>query len=259
MSIFRVINSDLGNRRLRDWHRGVRRTLLMLVLVVAACAIGLAFLDSRDVPFDDKVVLSWWNALNLISTLGDFTSINHNQRLFMIGTMLVFIMIGGYAVSRLTGILSSDAVLQLRENRAVKKRLDQLNDHVIVIGFQALGELVAARLREAGSAVVVVERAEDSAGQAAEMGYLVVQGDAGADDEVFASAGLDRAKALVVTTEDPDRVLAITLMAHAINPQLSIAVTVPNRSRGALLKRAGATQIIVAEDIVAGALIGSLG
>ena len=86
----------------------------------------------------------------------------------------------------------------------------------------------------------------------------MVQGDAGVDDEVFASAGLDRARALVVTIEEPDRVVAITLMAHAINPNLAIAVTVPNRARGALLKRAGATQIIVADDIVAGALVGSL-
>jgi voltage-gated potassium channel Kch len=86
----------------------------------------------------------------------------------------------------------------------------------------------------------------------------VVQGDAGVDDEVFVSAGLDRARSLVVTIEEPDRVVAITLMAHAINPTLAIAVTVPNRARGALLKRAGATQIIVADDIVAGALVDSL-
>jgi voltage-gated potassium channel Kch len=258
MSIFRVINTDLGNRRLRDWHRGVRRTLVMLMLVVTACALGLALLDGRDMPLEEKVLLASWNALNLISTLGDFTGIDHRQRVFMIGTMMVFIMIGGYAVSRLTGILSSDAVLQLRENRTVKNRIDQLSDHVIVIGFQTIGELVANRLRDAGRTVVVVERAEGSAEQAAELGYLVVQGDAGADDGVFASAGLDRANALVVTTEEPDRVVAITLMAHAINPQLAISVTVPNRARGALLKRAGATQIIVADDIVAGALIGSL-
>lgn len=258
MSVLRVINTDLGNRRLRDWHHGVRRTVALLTLVVAACAFGLALLDARDVSLAEKIMTAWWNALNLISTLGDFTSIDHRQRLFMIGTMFAFIMVGGYAVSRLTGILSSDAVLHLRENRAVKKRIDQLADHVIVIGFRALGQLVAARLRDEGRTVLVVERAEESARQAADIGYLVVQGDAGVDDEVFTCAGLARAKSLVVTTEEPDRVLAITLMAHAINPQLAIAVTVPNRARGALLKRAGATQIIVADDIVAGALVGSL-
>jgi voltage-gated potassium channel len=48
------------------------------------------------------------------------------------------------------------------------------------------------------------------------------------------------------------------LMAHAINPNLAIAVTVSNRARGALLKRAGATQVIVADDMVARALVDSL-
>ncbi len=258
MSVFRVIKTDLGNRRLRDWQRGVRRTVAMLVLAVAVCALGLALLDVRNAPLGEKAITAWWNALNLVTTLGDFIALDYGQRLFMVGTMFAFIMIAGYAVSRLTGILSSDAVLQLRENRAVKKRIDQLSDHVIVIGFLPVGQLVASRLHKDGCAVVVVDRAEESAEQAAELGYLVVQGDAGVDDEVFASAGLDRARALVVTIEEPDRVVAITLMAHAINPNLAIAVTVPNRARGALLKRAGATQIIVADDIVAGALVGSL-
>ena len=38
--------TDLGNRRLRDWQRGVRRTVAMLVLAVAVCALGLAYSTS---------------------------------------------------------------------------------------------------------------------------------------------------------------------------------------------------------------------
>lgn len=40
-------------------------------------------------------------------------------------------MTGGYAVARLTGILSSDAVLALRENRARERQLEGLTDHVV--------------------------------------------------------------------------------------------------------------------------------
>jgi len=87
MSVFRVINTDLGNRRLRDWQRGVRRTVAMLVLVVAVCALGLALLDVRNAPFGEKALTAWWNALNLVTTLGDFTALQHSQRLFMVGTM----------------------------------------------------------------------------------------------------------------------------------------------------------------------------
>ena len=79
--------------------------------------------------------------------------------------------------------------------------LDRLANHVIVIGFGGLGRLVAGRLREAGEHVVVVDRAVDQAAQASDLGYLVFQGDAGVDDAVLDHSGVERAKALVVTTE----------------------------------------------------------
>jgi voltage-gated potassium channel len=94
--------------------------------------------------------------------------------------------------------------------------------------------------------------------QASSLGYLVVQGDAGADDSVFEHSRVEYAKSLVVTTEDPDRKLSITLMAHSRNPKLKIAVTGANHSRGALLQRAGASEVVMMDDVLAGALVDRL-
>jgi len=76
---------------------------------------------------------------------------------------------------------------------------------------------------------------------------------------VLDRAGIERAKALVVTTEDPDRKLAITLMAHTLKPGLRIVVTGQNDPRGALLQRAGASEVVVVDDLVAAALVERLG
>jgi Trk K+ transport system NAD-binding subunit len=100
----------------------------------------------------------------------------------------------------------------------MEHKLDRLANHVIVIGFGALGRLVAGRLHEVGEQVVVIDRAEELAAQASNLGYLVVQGDAGVDDAVLDHARIEQARALVVTTEDPDRKLSLTLMAHSRNP-----------------------------------------
>ena len=176
----------------------------------------------------------------------------------MMATMIAFLVIGGYAVSSLTGVLSSDAVMAFRENRKMEHKLDNLANHVIVIGFGALGRLVAGRLHDAGEQVVVIDRGNDLAAQASDLGYLVVQGDAGVDDAALDHAGVERAKALVVTTEDPDRKLSITLMAHSRNPKLKIAVTGANSPRGALLHRAGASQVVITDDLIADALVDRL-
>ncbi len=258
MPIYRVIEPGSGQRHLYEWRRGALRTLGLLLLALAGCAMGLIALDNSEAALPEKVFRSVWNAANLVTTLGDFTGFDERQKVFMMATMLVFLMIGGYAVSRLTGILSSDAVLALRENRAMERQLQRLVDHVIVIGFGPLGRLVAGRLRDAGNAVVVVDRSDSLSAQASDGGFLVVQGDAGVDDIALNRAGVDRARALVVTTDDPDRKLAITLMAHARNPRLRIAVTGANSQRGELLQRAGASEVVVADELIAGALVARL-
>ena len=241
MPIYRVIEPAPANVTCTNGGGARCGTVGLLVLALAGCAIGLVALDNSDAALREKLFRAVWNAANLVTTLGDLTGLDERQEAVHDGDHVGLLDDRRLRPVGLTGILSSDAVLALRENRAMERQLERLVDHVIVIGFGPLGRLVAGRLRDAGSAVVVVDRAESLAAQASEGGYLVVQGDAGADDIALDRAGVDRARALVITTEDPDRKLAITLMAHARNPKLKIAVTGAHSQRGALLQRAGAS------------------
>jgi hypothetical protein len=259
MPIYRVLEPELGRLHMREWRGRLLRTVGLLLVTLAACAIGLIALDSSGQPLPAKMFRAMWNALNLVTTLGDLTGLDQREKVFMMATMVAFLVIGGYAVSSLTGIFSSDAVMAFRENRKMEHKLDRLANHVIVIGFGALGRLVASRLHEAGEQVVVIDRADDLAAQASNLGYLVVQGDAGVDDAVLDRSRIEQARALVVTTEDPDRKLSITLMAHSRNPKLKIAVTGGNSPRGALLHRAGASEVVVTDELIAGALVDRLG
>lgn len=259
MPIYRVVEARVGRLHMHEWRRRLFYVVGLLLVTLAACVAGLVALDSSGRPLPAKVFRGVWNALNLITTLGDFNALDEREKVFTMATMIAFLVIGGYALSRLTGILSGDAVMAFRENMRMESKLDKLANHVVVIGFGALGRLVAARLLDAGEQVVVIDRDSDRAAMASELGYLVVQGDAGLDDEALDHTGVERAKALVVTTEDPDRKLAITLMAHSRNPKLKIAVTGANSPRGALLHRAGASQVVIIDALIAHALVDRLG
>jgi voltage-gated potassium channel len=258
MPIYRVMEPRVGRLHMQEWWRRVLHIVGLLLVTLAVCAIGLIALDSSGQPLPAKIFRGLWNALNLVTTLGDLTGLDEREKVFMMATMIAFLVIGGYAVSSLTGILSNDAVMAFRENKKMEHKLDNLANHVIVIGFGALGRLVAGRLHDAGEQVIVIDRADDLTAQASNLGYLVVQGDAGVDDAALDHAGLERARALVVTTEDPDRKLSITLMAHSRNPKLKIAVTGANSPRGALLHRAGASEVVITDDLIADALVDRL-
>ncbi len=255
-----IYRASFAHRLQRDTHaRRVQLTRLtgLFATTLLATAIGLALLDPSPTPWYLKLFDAIWNATNLVTTLGDFTPFTIPQKVFMIVASFAIMVLGGYAVTKTIDWLTSPLAAIYRENRLMTRNFAALKDHVIIIGFSPLGRIVAKLLAENRN-LLVIETREDLANQASELGYLVLLGDAGTDDEVFTNAGIERAAALIVTSQAPDRKLAITLMAHARNSNLRIAVTAEDEVRGLLLRRAGATDVVIADDLIAHTLIGHL-
>ena len=259
MAIYRFVEPRLGRMRLREWRWGALRVLLVLALVIAFTALGLALLDNSDANLRDKLMLGLWNAVNLVSTLGDFSNFDARQKLFMMGAMLCVMITGAYAITQLTGLLSSPQAVAYRENRRMEHALDKLSGHLVVIGYVGLGKLLADQLRDAGQQVVIIDRDEGNAGLASEAGFNVIKGDAGNDDGVLKIARIGVARALFVTTADAHRNLTLTLMSHTLNPKLRIVVAGSDESWGRILRRAGASDVVIANRLLADAMLACLG
>src|SRR5262245_6836317 len=114
MPIYRVMESRVGRLHMHEWRRRLLHIVCLLIVTLAVCAIGLVALDSSGQPLPAKMFRGLWNALNLVTTLGDLTGLDERQKVFMMATMIAFLVIAGYAASGLTGILSGDAVIALR-------------------------------------------------------------------------------------------------------------------------------------------------
>ena len=258
MWIFRVDEPRLGRIRIREWRRRARHTVALLFLLLGGAATGLVVLDSSSNSFRNKLFNAIWDGVNLVTTVGDFAEFNENQKVFMLVAMLSTLVIGGFAVSKLTGMLSGDDVMAYRENRIMEHKLEHLANHVVVVGYHSLGTLVADRLRDAGQKVLVLVGDQAQAERAADHDHMVVLGSPDAFDEVLKGARLDSANALIVTTPDSNNNLAITLLAHTLNPSLPIAVPGENPLRKELFENAGASNVVMIDVIIADALVGKL-
>jgi voltage-gated potassium channel Kch len=256
-TLYRVFPAQTAKQRLGSFRRRALGLLSALLLLIVGVAAGLVLLDDSALPLRTKLLNGLWNAMNLVTTVGDFDHLEAHQRLLLLVSMLVVIVIGGSAIGRLSGILSDPAVVAYRENRKMERKLEGLTGHAVVIGYVSRGRVLAQRLRADGLPVLVIDRDADLAARAADRGFNVIQGDAGSDDETLGRAGLERAHALFIATTDANRNLAITLTARTLNATLAIAVCADDDREAELLRRAGASQVVVLDHLLAVAMMQS--
>lgn len=121
--------------------------------------------------------------------------------------------------------------------------IDRLRDHFIVCGYGRVGRRVAAEFRRQGREYVVVDFSDDAVAAAVEAGELFVRG-SGTEDENLVAAGLERAKGLVVASDDDSDNLYITLSARAARPDLLIVARASDEEAGKKLRLAGADRVV---------------
>ncbi|ACC72652.1 NAD(P)-binding protein [Paraburkholderia phymatum] len=256
--MYRIEEPRLGGLRIQEWRRRAHLAVGMLFLVLLGSTLGIELLDHTDAPVSTKTFTAFWDAVNLITTLGDFSDFNADQKIFMLVAILVTVVIAGYALRQLAGMLSGDDVMIFWENRVMEHKLEALINHVAVCPFGPVGQMVAARLRDAGSTVLVLDSDAKQADKASRLGYMVMLGDQNSFDDILARARLDTASTLFLTGSDPNSNLEITLVAHTLNPALQIVVSGENDLRRMLLRKAGASTVIDQNDIVACAMVGQV-
>ena len=256
--MYRIEEPRLGGLRIKEWRRRAHLAIGLLFLVLLGSTLGIGLLDHSDAPLTTKMFTAFWDAVNLVTTLGDFSDFNPDQKIFMLVAILATMVVAGYALRQLTGILSGDDVMFFWENRVMEHKLETLGTHVAVCPFGPVGQLVAARLRDAGATVLVLETDGKRAEKASGLGYMVILGDQSSFDDVLERARLDTASALFVTGFDPNSNLEITLVAHTLNPGLQIVVSGENDLRRMLLEKAGASTVIDQNDIIACAVVGQI-
>jgi len=135
-------------------------------------------------------------------------------------------------------------------------------EHIVIVGFGASGQLLARVLRERGIPYLVLELNVRTVKRMRDAGEPIHYGDV-VSAETMSHARLDRARALVIMVNDPpatERALRATRASH---PALPILVRARYAADAPFFLRLGASDVIV-EEIEAGksmvsAILGELG
>lgn len=137
-------------------------------------------------------------------------------------------------------------MIQSRFARALgtmtRSQLDQLENHVLVAGYGDLTEPILEELQTETDFIVITPDG-DAATALGNRDINAIVGDP-SDDEPLRRAGIERARAVLVATNDDAQDALAILTARQLNPDARIVAAATDRDNIEKLRRAGADSVI---------------
>ncbi len=226
-----------------------------LVLIVSLCLVA------RMTPFDSlRTGISLAHggefgfALLSVGLSHQLLPADYGQ--VVLAALLLSMTIAPLAL-RFNGVLAA-AVLRPRGDKTTRTGIApdiDPADRILIVGFGRVGQHTARMLDTAGFAWHAIDDDPTRVENARAAGSPVVHGD-GTRMEVLRAVGLDQARALALTVDDPKPLLPLVRRVHQSLPELPILVRARDDTHLSELQQAGATEV-VPETLEAGLMVGS--
>lgn len=236
----------------------VRRVIWALLALFGAVLIVYLDRDGyRDAAGDGLSFLDavYYATVSLSTTgYGDITPVSSSARLVNI---LVITPLRVLFLIVLVG--TTLAVLAERSRQALKiqRWRSKVQDHVVVVGYGTKGRSAVSAMLSDGvepAGIVVVDPDESMLEMAEAQGLVRVHG-SGTRSDILRSAGVPKARAIVVAANRDDSAVLITLTARQLAPNAQIVAAVREAENVHLLRQSGANQVVVS-SATAGRLLG---
>jgi voltage-gated potassium channel len=236
-------------RVIKHHIRALERRFLIAVSVLAVVVListaGFMVMGRHSGSFIERLVSSYWDTLNLISTVGSLTDLTVGQKVW--GALVIMVGLGAavYGFSTLQGLLHGEDITNYLERRKMKKELEGMQDHIVICGYGHVGRRVAACLSRENLEIVVIEKDTEVAREASDDGYMVVEGDATDGDGPLTQAGAGDAAGVIAALPDDAANVYVAMVARERNPAARIIARGEYESSRQWLKRGGAHDVVV--------------
>lgn len=198
----------------------------------------------------------FFNALYMVvitvSTVG-FTEVHplsESGRIFTSIFILANVGIFAYTISVFSYFIVEGEIFKSMYLKRIKKRIDELEGHVILCGYGKYGKEITNNLMLHKTPFVIIENSEEKIQliKEGEQDLLFIEGDA-TRDEILLEAGIERSKGLIAALNDDSDNLFIVLSARQLNQNLMIiSRAIHDRTENKLIK-AGANHVVMPENI----------
>lgn len=143
----------------------------------------------------------------------------------------------------------------LRDNK-IRREIDELSKHVIVIGFTKVGRIVSYILRRRGLNYVVLDSNHRTVQVEKNNGYNIYYGDA-MNADILRYIGIERAESVIIAIEDEIACIKITRFIHENFPRTTVVTKSESLSNADRFKKVGAS-LVVSKNLETGLQLSKL-
>lgn len=216
----------------------IGRLLLMLLVITIVATLAYMWLEGWG------PVEALYMTVITLSTVGfsEVHELSTEGRLFTTLLIVTGVGIVAYSFGSIGQYLISGELRGTLRRRRMQKKIDRLNDHVIVCGFGRVGRRVTIDLEQQGQACLVVDTDPERFRDEPEQRLMAIC-DASNDDELL-RCGIRQARGLVAATGNDATNTFIILTARPLNPELVIVARCNEPAAERKLLSAGANHVI---------------
>ncbi|HXK16050.1 MAG TPA: NAD-binding protein [Gaiellaceae bacterium] len=191
---------------------------------------------------------SWHQALYRTIVTASLTGLDSTPHglgaeLLTIAIVLSGVAIFGYFAAQIFDSIAHSVLGGAWREKKRRKMIDELRDHIIVCGYGRVGRRAGDELKEAGVPYVVLDFSEEALEHAREHDVPFIDG-SGSEDEELVRAGIDRARGIIVASDDDGDNLYITLSVKSRRPDLIVIARGSSEEAERKLKLAGADRVV---------------
>jgi len=228
-------------------NSGLRKLIFGLALSLFSVSIGVfGYMIIEHYSFTQAIYMT---AIT-ISTVG-FREAKPLSEAGMIFTS-VYIMLNlgivAYMVTYVARFVFEGELKNQYQYYSNNKELKKMKDHVIVCGHGRNGSKAVSVLKRSGQKCVVVDNASELADSLLHTVDAFVIGDA-SDEEMLIKAGIDKAKAIIITLPNDAENVYITLSARELNRSVQIISRATNEFAQKKLYKAGANTVVMPDSL----------
>lgn len=218
--------------------------LICLFTLISISTIGYWYL--LKISITDALYMT----IITISTVGykEVVDMTPLAKVFSIFVIFGGIGIVGYTFSTLEIIILESNFKSIWRNKAMKKKIEQMENHIIIAGGSESSEVMFKRFYRSGRDFVVIEKDKAKYEAFIEKEIPTLLGDA-TSEEILTQAGIERASGFISTLHtDADNIVTV-LTARYMNPKLYIVSRAIEQNSREKLMKAGADNTVSSNEI----------